>query len=235
LLSFIKKICGFTSLKDAKAATQFGASHLGFVFAPNSPRKVSLETVKKIRNELRGKSKGIKFVAVVAGNSPDEISKIDQSNLFDIIQIHDFFDDSTIFDKDSGQFSIQTSEIWPVLRVKDKFSLKPLNQIEDRYPLVLLDTFSKHAVGGTGSTFDWSILKDFFSSIKTRFILAGGINEKKLLFLLKQDTDFMGKRIAGFDCSSGVETIPGKKDPEKMKNVLHLMDACEQRWEGNHG
>ena len=94
------------------------------------------------------------------------------------------------------------------MRIKDKASLS----VMDQYNVAgfLLDTFSTKQYGGTGETFDWSLLN---GKLETPIILSGGLNPDNILDAIDSVNP------AAIDVNSGVEISPGKKDHQKI-NLL---------------
>ena len=94
------------------------------------------------------------------------------------------------------------------LRIKDKASFSVMSDYNvDGF---LLDTFSNKQYGGTGETFDWSLLND---KLETPIILSGGLNPDNILDAIDSVNP------AAIDVNSGVEISPGKKDHQKI-NLL---------------
>jgi phosphoribosylanthranilate isomerase len=85
--------------------------------------------------------------------------------------------------------------------------------------LFLLDTKKGEQVGGTGMTFDWTILKAYKKSIP--FILAGGLGEENVAEAISLSAQFP---IYALDFNSKLESMPGFKNIEKVKNISKIID-----------
>ena len=191
------KICGITNLSDAQAAAVHGASAIGFIFYEKSSRAISIEDAKFISRHL---SNDISKVGVFVNHDKAFIEKAIRSASLNIIQLHG--DETPGFCK---QFEVP---VLKALRIKDKASLSVI----DQYNVAgfLLDTFSTKQYGGTGETFDWSLLN---GKLETPIILSGGLNPDNILDAIDSVNP------AAIDVNSGVEISPGKKDHQKI-NLL---------------
>ena len=191
------KICGITNLSDAQAAAVHGASAIGFIFYEKSSRAISIEDAKFISRHL---SNDISKVGVFVNHDKAFIEKAIRSVSLNIIQLHG--DETPGFCK---QFEVP---VLKALRIKDKASLS----VMDQYNVAgfLLDTFSTKQYGGTGETFDWSLLN---GKLETPIILSGGLNPDNILDAIDSVNP------AAIDVNSGVELSPGKKDHQKI-NLL---------------
>ena len=191
------KICGITNLPDAQAAAVHGASAIGFIFYEKSPRAISIEDAKFISDHLE---KDISKVGVFVNHDKGFIEEAIQSVPLNIIQLHG--EETPGF---CDQFNVL---VLKALRVKDESSLSVMGDFN--VAGFLLDTFSNYQYGGTGETFDWSLLNE---QIDTPIILSGGLNPDNILDAIDSVNP------AAIDVNSGVELSPGKKDHQKI-NLL---------------
>ena len=191
------KICGITNLVDAKVAVENGASAIGFIFYEKSPRAISIENAKSISKQL---SYSVGCVGVFVNQNKDFIDKTISEVQLNMIQLHG--DESSNF---CNQFEVP---VFKAVRIKNEASLS----VMDQYNVAgfLLDTFSNQQYGGTGKTFDWSIINE---QIDTPIILSGGLNPDNILDAIDSVNP------AAIDVNSGVELSPGKKDHQKI-NLL---------------
>ena len=191
------KICGITNLSDAQAAAVHGASAIGFIFYEKSSRAISIEDAKFISRHL---SNDISKVGVFVNHDKAFIEEAIRSASLNIIQLHG--DETPGF---CNQFGVP---VLKALRIKDKASFSAMSDYNvDGF---LLDTFSNKQYGGTGETFDWSLLNE---QIETPIILSGGLNPNNILDAIDS------VHPAAIDVNSGVELSPGKKDHQKI-NLL---------------
>lgn len=206
------KICGITNLEDALAAADCGADAIGFVFAPDSPRFVPADQVRKMISKL---PPFIATVGVFSGGEEKEIrDAVDECGI-DLVQFHGPFSSRIVH-----AFSNRAIQ---VVRVESERSLEGMASYSVR--AFLLDTFHPKMPGGSGVSFDWEI-----ASRAGRFgkiILAGGLTPENV------GEAIMKARPYGVDVSSGVEMRKGKKDPVKLKRFIEAakgggMDASSR-------
>ena len=191
------KICGITNLSDAQAAAVHGASAIGFIFYEKSSRAISIENAKFISRHL---SNDISKVGVFVNHDKAFIEEAIHSVSLNIIQLHG--------DERSGFCNQFDVPVLKALRIKDKTSFSVMSDFNvDGF---LMDTFSKDSYGGTGKTFDWSLLNE---KIDAPIILSGGLNPNNILDAIDSINP------AAIDVNSGVESSPGKKDHQKI-NLL---------------
>ena len=191
------KICGITNLMDAKVAVENGASAIGLIFYEKSSRAISIENAKSISKQL---SYSVIRVGVFVNQNKDFIDKTISEVQLNMIQLHG--DESSNF---CNQFEVP---VFKAVRIKNEASLS----VMDQYNVagILLDTFSNKQYGGTGKTFDWSLINE---QIDTPIILSGGLNPDNILDAIDSVNP------AAIDVNSGVELSPGKKDHQKI-NLL---------------
>lgn len=197
------KICGVTSLADARLAADAGASHLGFIFVPSSPRTITIEQAGPI--VVAARERGLKTVGVFRNEPPIEVSMIAWRLELNVVQLHGDEDESYV--RMLRTFLAGRAEIWAAQAVGDE----PARNREgaDR---TLFDTLFGVSTGGTGRTFDWSLAQHLMSDA----ILAGGLNP----------TNIRAAAATGawaLDVASGVEAEPGRKDPAKLNALFDAL------------
>jgi len=199
------KICGITNLNDANVAVENGASAIGFIFYEKSPRTISINNAKSISKHL---PKTIARVGVFVNHEKDFIRLAISEVPLDMIQLHG--DETPDF---CNQFDVA---ILKALRIKNEASLSVMDQYD--VAVFLLDTFSNDQYGGTGETFDWSVLNRKF---KTPIILSGGLNSENILDAID------AVNPSAVDVNSGVESSPGKKDFNKLKSLFKNLNKTQ--------
>ena len=204
------KICGLTSVIDIEVASKAGADMLGFVFFKTSPRSVCVDHAKYLMDCV---PPGVLKVALTVNGSDELFEKIVRNTSVDLFQFHG------------------TESPERINEIKNRFKLKIIKAITvsskpnvdssivfERYADYLMfdatpDQGSSRP-GGNAKSFDWELVKNFTSSIP--WILAGGLSPANLQKAVKTS----GARFV--DVSSGVETSPGVKDPEKIKSFIDI-------------
>lgn len=189
------KVCGLTQPQDVITVYQAGAVYGGLIFVPKSPRYI---TPTKARSVIA--SAPLNWVGVFKDSDIDEVCEIAKQLSLYAVQLHGHEDDNYI--KTLRQKLPSTCQIWKALSISD-------NIPNHDNPLVSRYIFDNGA-GGTGKSFDWSLLRDKDLS---NVILAGGINPHNVSEALTTD-------VIGVDLNSGVEVSPGIKDKQKIKLVF---------------
>ena len=194
------KICGITSVSDAKAAVDFGADALGLIFA-NSPRQVSVREAVKICRSL---SPWTSVVGVFVNEKPQRMLSIARECGFSTLQLHGQEEPAIL----SG---LKPLKVVKVLHVDQDFKAQKIKRYSSA-DAILLDTRIADQLGGTGKVFDWKALKkiDFIKPL----IVSGGLNPENVAEAIRCFRPY------GVDVSSGVEKSPGKKDLIKMKRFI---------------
>jgi len=200
------KICGITNIEDGLKAASLGADSLGFIFAP-SPRRVEPATVRAIVQTL---STSVFKVGVFLNHPLSEVKEIAAYCNLNGLQFHG--EESPEYCQSFSQQVIKT------IRIKDLESLKDMA----KYPNVsiLLDTWSSTQGGGTGIPFPWEIASK--AKGKRDFILSGGLSPLNVGEAIKK------VRPMGVDVCSGVEAVPGKKDPLKMAEFIKEVRQADE-------
>jgi len=193
------KICGITNLRDAEDALRFGADAIGFVFAKSS-RRVSVSEAKRIACTL---GPWVSTVGVFVNESTENILRVVSECRLSAVQLHG--------DEPPSQLiCLRPARIIKAFRVSEKADLKATAGYEaDAY---LFDTKVNDVYGGSGKSFDWSLLKS--SGIKKPCIISGGLNPDNVRTVVRRLAPY------GVDVSSGVEKSPGKKDPGLVKRFI---------------
>jgi phosphoribosylanthranilate isomerase len=192
------KVCGITRLTDALHAVQHGATALGFVFWPHSPRYVAPERAAEIIAELPDT---VTAVGVFVNHPLNELRTIAAQTRIAAIQLHG--DEPPAYAEGLA---------WPLLRAA---AIGDVEARLDGWPeetLVLLDTHDPVLRGGTGRAIDWSGAAEI--ATRRRVVLAGGLTPDNVREAIETVRPF------GVDVSSGVESSPGVKDFDKVARFL---------------
>lgn len=214
------KICGNTNLEDTLVAAEAGADAVGFVFA-TSPRRVTLGQISDI---MPGLPEDLTRVGVFNTQNFDEIASALRSAGLHGVQLHGELDFS-LTEKLRTEFGpslflIQTLH-WDLNRDPERSEEKLRNELRAiarhrDIDVVLLDTRTPTASGGTGQAFDWKRAHEVIAAEagKLRIIIAGGLhpgNVREAILTL---------RPWGVDVASGVESRPGKKAPHVLEDFI---------------
>ena len=198
------KVCGITRLEDALTASRLGVDAVGFVFYAKSPRYISPDKAAAIIRQL---PPFVSAVGLFVNPTQEEIADVLQTVPLGVIQLHG--DESPEFCKS------QRRRVLKAISVNDKDDLKKASAYDCP---ILLDAKAPEGVyGGTGTSFDWSLLEEF--EHHHPLILAGGLNATNIEEALSHRQWF------AVDVSSGVEVSPGIKDDIKMSDFVGRVNA----------
>lgn len=201
----IVKICGITREADARLAVDLGATAIGFVFWPSSPRTISPREARAIVDTL---PPFVTAVGVFVNAGRDEIEAAAREANLGAVQLHG--DETPDLARSLSRRAIKA------IALDENAEQRVLDWSE---AMVLLDAHDPARRGGTGRVIDW----DRAASIaQTReVILAGGLGPANV-------ADAVARvRPAGIDVSSGVEAAPGIKDPEKLRALFEALARVE--------
>ncbi len=196
------KICGITTKEQAAETAALGVDALGFVFA-TSPRQVSMEEARCIISTM---PPFVSSVGVFVDEEMEQIRRIIDYCGIDFVQLHG--SESPDFCKALAPRAIKA------FRIRDEKEILKLPAYEPWVRGFLLDAWSTKAMGGTGTTFDWSLAERAATMVKKPVILAGGLTPDNIQDALKQASPW------GVDASSGLEKVPGHKDMEKVTDFV---------------
>ncbi|MFT4257936.1 MAG: phosphoribosylanthranilate isomerase [Pseudoxanthomonas sp.] len=200
------KFCGFTRAEDVRLAVELGVDFIGLIFAPKSPRRVSLAQATALRALI---PPPVQSVALLMDNPADEVREIVRAVQPDILQFHG---------GESDEFAVRFGlPFWKVIAMGSEAD--PVSRFAD-YPhaaAFLLDGHGAGEPGGSGKSFDWSKMPQ--SSAKP-VLLAGGLNPGNVRHALQIAKPW------GVDVSSGIESAPGIKDVEKMRAFVDAISRA---------
>jgi phosphoribosylanthranilate isomerase len=202
------KICGITSVADGLAAAEAGADLIGLMFAEKSPRRISIETAAEISRAL---PPFVLRVGVFVNPPEDLVARAIAECGLNLLQFH-----GDEFPEFCTQFGIMSMKAF---RIRDAASLDALPKFStDAY---LLDAFSPEARGGTGEKFNWDFAVEAKKFGKPIF-LAGGLTPQNVAEAVRKVQPF------GVDVSSGVESAPGKKDHQKIRDFMAAVRSVSE-------
>lgn len=198
------KICGITNLEDARFASGALVDYLGFIFTEKSKRYIDPEKAGAIINWVEGPEK----VGVFMNQPLDDVNLLAKFSGIDYVQLH-------------GQETVEYCQLIekPIIKVIHVGESTIREELEASVALysevaefLLFDTQNNGEYGGTGKTFDWSLLNDIAG--EKPFFLAGGLNPDNV----SEAIDLV--QPYAVDVNSGVEEEPGLKDFEKIERLM---------------
>ena len=197
------KVCGLTRAQDVKIVYENGALYGGLIFAEHSKRCVSLRQAQELVTAAP-----LRFIGVFQNQEIDFIVKITNQLQLYAVQLHGAETEAFIIAL--RQQLPKNTQIWKVISVNTE-SQSAVDFTDDlnvdRY---IFDSQTANQQGGTGKTFDWSLIPE---NLKHKIILAGGISPNNVEQAIQQN-------CLGLDLNSGVESSAGVKDQEKVRLVF---------------
>ena len=205
------KICGITRIEDALAAVEAGADAIGLVFYGKSPRAVGVEQAAAIVQAL---PPFVTTVGLFVDMPRDQLQQLLQRLPLDLLQFHG--DESPADCEAHGRPYIKALRVRPGEDVAA--AMAPYSGARG----ILLDTFVEGVPGGTGASFDWSLVPE---NAAKPIILAGGLDADNVAAAIRQ------VRPYAVDVSGGVEASKGIKDAGKIRAFVQAVR--DARCDGN--
>jgi len=200
------KICGITTLDDARLSLDLGADLLGFNFYSPSPRYIEPDQAANIIEQL---SSDTQTVGVFVNMAIEDLEKLLAICPLNALQLHG--DETNADCQGAKELGV---EVIKALRVRE---IGDINQCDDYdVQAVLLDAFNEELYGGSGHAFDWGWIQN--EAINKKIFLAGGITPDNITAALSVGT-------YGIDLCSGVESGPGIKDRQKLKTLFDKINT----------
>lgn len=206
-MSTLIKFCGLRLEEDIKYVRSLKASYAGFIMSEGFWRYVSPSRVSTLRVGL---DPSTKVVGVFVDEDVSYVASCINDNVIDIAQLHGHEDETYIRNLREKTFGKAVIiKVFTVLGLEDIVSAK-----KSSADYVLLDS----GVGGTGKSFDWSLVKE----LKREFFLAGGLNPENVGEAIRKCHPMV------VDVSSGVE-VNRQKNYIKMSNFARAVKeaSCE--------
>ena len=200
------KICGLSTPETVGAAVRHGASHVGFMFFPKSPRNVTPDQAAQLGLIVPAH---VVKVGVLVDPDDEMVARAVESGL-DAIQLHG----GETPERVAALKERHKIEAWKVLSVRTRADLDKARAYKGAADLILYDAKTPEGAlpGGMGLRFDWTLLDGFAHPLP--WALAGGIDVANV-------GDAAGRTGARLiDISSGVESEPGVKDVDKITAFL---------------
>lgn len=207
------KICGITNLEDARFAAGALVDYLGFIFYEKSPRYIEPGEAGAIINWIEGPEK----VGVFVNQPLDDVNRIAKETGLDYVQLH-------------GDESVEYCELVdkPIIKVihieeetVDYLLKHQVEQYAEVADYLLFDTKIDGKWGGTGTAFDWNILKKIGDDIP--FFLSGGLSTDNIKKAIETVQPF------AVDVSSSLEQKPGLKDFGKIEAFMDEIKGIETK------
>lgn len=202
------KICGLKTKEAVAAALEGGATHVGFIFFPKSPRNVSPAEAGRLRELARGKALA---VAVTVDADDAALETIVTTMRPDMLQLHGKESPLRV-SQVREKFGLPVIKALSVREAADLEAVGAYLGIADRLLLDAKPPAGAELPGGNGVSFDWTLLKELPAGVD--YLLSGGLDADNVAEAIRIGSP------PGLDVSSGVERAPGVKDPALIRAFL---------------
>lgn len=209
------KVCGITSIEDAREAVHCGAQYLGFNFYRPSPRFIEPHDARAIidalRPEIKNLSRTVTMVGVFVNDPPESIVRSAEAAGVAAIQLHG---------DESVEFCRKLKTLLP-----DRFLIKVIRAGGDAVTepatdydvdAIMLDAFDAELRGGTGRVVDWALARRTREAV-SRLFLAGGLSPENVSNAISAVQPY------AVDACSALESSPGHKDAERMNAFVRAV------------
>jgi len=202
------KICGLTTPEALDAALEAGADLVGFVFFPPSPRNLGLEAARMLGAQVGARAGK---VALTVDATDDKLLAIVEALKPDMLQLHGKETPERVVQVRT-RYGLPVVKALPVAERADLSPIREYAQVADRLLFDARPPKEATRPGGLGRRFDWTLLAGINPGVP--YLLSGGLDAGNVAEALRIT------RAPGVDVSSGVESAPGVKDPERIREFV---------------
>lgn len=211
------KICGLTEIEGLDAAIEGGADMVGFVFYPPSPRAVTVELVLEMLEGLPPEAfEDLKIVGLFVDPTNADLDAVFRKLRLDVVQLHGSETPQRV-EEIRLEYAVEVIKAFGIATVKDLDAARPYVEVADYLLFDAKPPKDATRPGGHGVPFDWSILHHWDED--GMWLLAGGLTAENV------DEAITLSGAPGVDVSSGVESAPGIKDPDKIADFFEAVDG----------
>jgi phosphoribosylanthranilate isomerase len=196
------KICGLRTVADVMAAADAGASYVGFVFFPKSPRNVTIDEAAALAIEV---PMGVAKVALVVNADDAFLDALTAKVPLDMLQLHGSETPARVAEV-KARYSLPVMKAIGISTAADLEKIDTYAAVADQLLIDAKPPKDANLPGGNGNAFDWQLLAGRKYWIKP-WMLAGGLTMDNVASAIATTG------ATQVDLSSGVESAPGVKDP----------------------
>ena len=207
------KICGLKTPEAVAAALEGGASHVGFIFFPRSPRNVEARRAARLADAARGRAK---IVAVTVDAEDAALDPLVEAVKPDVLQLHGEETPERV-QHVRARYGLPVLKALPIRTMEDLARSAAYRGIADRLLFDAKPPEGARLPGGNGVAFDWSLLAALDGEVD--YMLSGGLDADNVAAALARS------RARGIDVSSGVESAPGIKDVARIAAFFEAVRA----------
>ncbi|EKF41697.1 phosphoribosylanthranilate isomerase [Nitratireductor indicus] len=208
------KICGLKTPEAVDAALAGGASHIGFIFFEKSPRNIGAEAAAELRKRALGKAQA---VAVSVDATDDVLDAIVETMKPDMLQLHGKESPERVRAV-KARYGLSVMKAFSIRDAADIAGIEPYRGVADRFLFDAKPPKGSELPGGNGIAFDWRLLSGLDD--KVDYMLSGGLNAANIGAALSAVSP------RGIDISSGVESAPGEKNPDLIREFFSAVRAA---------
>lgn len=209
------KMCGMTREKDVEIGVSLGLDALGFIFYEKSPRNVFPDFVRAVISKV---PPFVDCVGVFVDRDREEVEEIVEYCSLSHAQLHG--KENPKYCERLERFA-SPCHVIKAFRVSSESTGELFTPYDDLVHGYLLDTYEKGNAGGTGKSFDWTIIERL--ELQRPLILAGGLTPANVEEAIDAVAPF------GVDVNSGVELEPGIKDHNKVRSFVQKVRKMDAR------
>ena len=210
------KICGLRTEEAVDKAVALGASHIGFIFFPKSPRNIEPSDAGRLAERARGRAK---IVAVTVNADSDTLDEIVDQLSPDMLQLHGSESPERVLTV-KAVYGLPVIKAFSVREADDLKKIDPYIGIADRFLFDAKPPAGSDLPGGNGVSFDWNLMHLLDDGVD--YMLSGGLNKDNLAEAVRLTG------APGIDVSSGVESAPGVKDLGLIKAFFEAAREAER-------
>jgi len=204
------KFCGMKTVEDARYAISLGVFYIGFIVnVPGSKGSVAKKDFFDIARKLKKDGTEAKIVAVTADMPKEALQELSASEFVDVLQLHG---------KESPEICAELAkkkEVWKAINVSDGGARKRALSFRESASRILLDTGNaEQKASGTSGAFDAFAIFAALNAQGIPLVLSGGLDAQNIATYLER----LHPEI--IDVSRGIESSPGEKSREKMREFM---------------
>ena len=203
------KFCGLTRAEDARAAAMCGARYAGVIFA-GGPRALEPAAAAAVLDASGG---ALARVGVFGTAEAGAVAAIVRAARLDVAQLHG---DPTALQVRQVRAATGAG-VWAVLRVEGAADADRVDELDGEADAIVFDTRVPGKLGGTGIAFDWESAARGPRPHRSRLVVAGGLTPENVALAISA----LAPDVV--DVSSGVETAPGVKDHQRMREFAEAV------------
>jgi phosphoribosylanthranilate isomerase len=211
------KICGLKTDAALAAALTGGASHVGFIFFPKSPRNIDPDAAGRLRQAARGKAEA---VAVTVDADDQALDRIVAGMQPDMLQLHGGESPERVA-LVKARYGLPVMKVLSIRTAADLDAVGRYRGVADRLMFDAKAPVGSPLPGGNGVSFDWRLLAGLDAGLD--YMLSGGLNAANIGEALRLANP------PGIDVSSGVESAPGVKEPALIEAFFRAVGIAQKK------